>query len=97
MEEDITPYSSEELSAYLISYENRGADPSTMAECARITQENGLSRGEVFVPADPDAFAAAEFDNRHFHYVVQDGRMFHRRQFNDGTWEDAVKMALGRE
>lgn len=52
----------------------------------------------VLYPKNYQVLPEAGLSGRHFHYVLSQGaRVFHKRQFNDNTFEPALQQALSAD
>ena len=70
---------------------------ATVADCRAIEQRYGLEKVKVLYQPTGTELPAVDMDNRHYHYVLTEGAvLFHKRQFNDGTFEAAIDQALAR-
>ena len=89
-------YAGEDVEAWIVLWEGRNG-AATQADCRALQQRYGLSRVKVFYQPTGRELADADMDDRHYHYVLTEGAvLFHRRQFNDGTFEAALDQALAR-
>lgn len=79
----------------MIVAEDRFSQSAGAAECRRVRDTNKLEHVRVVYPKNLNVLPNAGLSSRHFHYVLSPGaKVFHKRQFNDGTFEAALRQAL---
>ncbi len=85
------------MQAWLIVAEDRFSQAGGAAECRRVRDTNNLEHVRVLYPKDLNVLPNAGLNSRHFHYVLSPGaKVFHKRQFDDGTFEPAIRQALNQ-